>query len=61
MVSINALHMEVPILVGKVVPLSVPMMTSSVWLMFGLNLSVSRASSLTGSSSIVVMFIYTRR
>ena len=29
-VSINVLHMEVPILVGKVVPCSVPMITSSV-------------------------------
>ena len=29
-VSINALHMEFPILVGKVVPCSVPMITSSV-------------------------------
>ena len=29
-VSIKALHIEVPILVGKVVPCSVPIITSSV-------------------------------
>ena len=29
-VSIKALHMEVPILVGNVVPCSVPIITSSV-------------------------------
>ena len=32
-VSINALHIVVPTLVGKVVPCSDPMITTSVWFM----------------------------
>ena len=31
-VSIKVLHREVPILVGNVVPCSVPIMTSYVWI-----------------------------
>ena len=31
-VSIKVLHMDVPILVGNVVPCSVPIITSSVWI-----------------------------
>ena len=38
-VSIKALHTEVPILVGKVVPCSDPIMTSSAQFAFGLRLS----------------------
>ena len=38
-VSIKALHTEVPILVGKVVPCSDPIITSSVQFAFGLRLS----------------------
>ena len=38
-VSIKALHTEVPILVGKVVPCSYPITTSSVQFAFGFKLS----------------------
>ena len=44
-VSINALHIVVPTLVGNVVPCSDPMITSSVWFMlFSLAVQMTRSS-----------------
>ena len=58
-VSIKALHTEVPILVGKVVPCSEPITTSSVQFAFGLRLSdissvISVSSGLLSSLSCSV-------
>ena len=56
-VSIKALHTEVPILVGKVVPCSDPITTSSVRFAFGPRLSntssvISVSSGLLSSLSV---------
>ena len=43
-VSIRALHIEVPILVGEVVPCSIPMITSSIRFISWFDISISTVS-----------------